>query len=158
MTLTKCQLCDSDKLDLVIDLGSHPLADTFWKAEDMPRQEKRYPLRVLLCRECGYAGLSEIVPAAERYTAQEYSYTSSNSPVAVRHFEELAEAVVTRRKIAKSDLVVDIGSNDGTLLLAFQKEAGCRILGVDPSPNIARIANKRGVPALAGVFYAAALN
>lgn len=158
MTVTNCQLCDSDKLDLVIDLGLHPLADTFWKAEDLSREEKRYLLQVLLCAGCGYAGLSEIVPAEERYTATDYSYTSSNSPVAVQHFAELASAVAARRKLAPKDLVVDIGSNDGTLLLAFQKEAGCRILGVDPSPNIARLAQERGAPTLAKFFDAAAVD
>lgn len=158
MTATHCQMCGSRDLNLIIDLGFHPLADTFWKPENLPKTEKRYPLRVLLCQDCGYAGLEAIVPAGERYTSTDYSYTSSNSPVAVKHFAELATDVASRRKFAKTDLVVDIGSNDGTLLRAFASQTGCQVLGVDPSPNIAALANASGIPTIASFFDGGAVS
>ncbi|MDP3740714.1 MAG: class I SAM-dependent methyltransferase [bacterium] len=158
MSAIVCQLCGSKELTGIIDLGLHPLADTFWKAEDIPKTEKRYPLRVLLCQRCGYAGLETIVPAEERYTATDYSYTSSNSRVAVTHFQELASEVVRNRGIKENDLVVDIGSNDGTLLMAFRDQTGCQVLGVDPSPNIAKLANASGVPTLPNFFDEAAVD
>lgn len=158
MTATHCQLCESRDLSLIIDLGFHPLADTFWKPENLPKKEKHCPLRVLLCQDCGYAGLETIVPAGERYTCTDYSYTSSNSPVAVKHFVEMAADITSRRNITKADLVVDIGSNDGTLLQAFTNQTGCQIVGVDPSPNIAALANASGIPTIASFFDEGTVN
>ena len=66
-----------------------------------------------------------------------------------QHFIDYAQNVAERFKIKKNDdLIVEIGSNGGLLLSAFIPEK-IRILGVDPAKNIAKIANERGVPAVA---------
>ena len=151
MVTRKCQLCGSDALEPVIDLGHHPLADTFLPPEALDDKEKTYPLRVLLC-ECGYATLDVVVPAEERYQAMDYSYTASNSPVSVKHFSEMAKEMITRVGVTPDDLVVDVGSNDGTLLRAFRDQTGCRVLGVEPSGNIAAMAEQKGIPTLHEFF------
>ncbi len=150
MKIKQCQLCDSKNITLVIDLGQHPLADTFLK--DLEQKEEYYPLQVFLCKSCGYAGLSHIVSAPVRYQKTDYSYTSSNSPIATAHFKEMADQAVRLVKIAPKDLVIDIGSNVGTLLKSFEQIIHCRILGVEPSANIARLARKEHVPTLQNFF------
>ena len=116
MHTKNCQLCGSDKLKNVIDLGHHPLADTFLSAEALQEPELTYPLRVLLCESCGYVTLWYIVDTFTRYQKIDYSYTSSNSALAVRHFQEIAKEMIDELHISAEDIVVDIGSNDGTLL------------------------------------------
>ena len=150
MITKHCQLCGSKNLVLVIDLGSHPLADTFLKTTR--KSEKRYPLKVLLCKGCGYVTLQHIVPATTRYQETEYSYTSSNSPVAIAHFKEMAQEATKRVGLSQNDLAVDVGSNAGTLLQSFKDVSGCAIVGIEPSPNIARLATRAKRPTLQDFF------
>ena len=152
MIVERCRLCKSSKVRVIIDLGFHPLADTFLTEQQLREEERHYPLRVQMCKDCGYAMSQYIVPAEERYQKHEYSYDSANSKVAVQHFEEMAEQVISQCKVAEHDLVVDIGSNVGTLLNAFRQKSGCQIIGVEPSANIARIAAQNNVPTIEDFF------
>lgn len=151
MIVTQCHLCGSKNLEKVLDLGFHPLADFFIKPEQLQQPEKRYPLAVLLCQTCGHGMNSFVVPATERYQENDYSYDSANSPKSIAHFNEMAGEVTSRAGLKKGDLVVDIGSNVGTLLSAF-KNLGAEVQGVDPSPNIAALAEKNGVPTINDFF------
>ena len=152
MLVKKCQLCQSPEIRTVIDLGEHPLADTFLSEDMLQSEEPRYPLKVFLCQSCGYAGLEYVVPAERRYQETDYSYTSGNSPVSLKHFSDLAEQVSGQLGLADQELVVDIGSNDGTLLKAFRDRTGCRIVGVEPSANIAALAHKNNLPTVQSFF------
>lgn len=158
MPTNRCQLCESYDLRPIIDLGKHPLADTFLKPEQLLDAERFYTLKVLLCKNCGYATLEHIVPAEERYVENDYSYTSSNSPVATSHFEEIANEAADLAKISADDLAVDIGSNDGTLLEMVRRKTGCRVVGVEPSLNIARLAKEKGIQTIQHFFGAEAVN
>jgi SAM-dependent methyltransferase len=151
MNITACHLCGSKDLSKVLDLGFHPLADFFMKESQLHEVERRYPLEVLLCQKCGHGMNSYVVPAETRYQENDYSYDSSNSKIAITHFTDMAKDVTTRAKVKKGDLVVDIGSNVGTLLGAF-KDLGAEVQGVDPSANIAAIAQKNGIPTINDFF------
>ncbi len=153
MKVVQCHLCASKNLTTVLDLGFHPLADFFMKENQLQEPERRYPLAVLLCQNCGHGMNSFIVPAEVRYQENDYSYDSGNSKISVQHFTEMAEEVVKRANVKKGDLVVDIGSNIGTLLNAF-KNLGSEIQGVDPAHNIAKLAEKNGIPTINDFFNA----
>ena len=120
-------------------------------------KETFYPLRVQMCEDCGYAMSQYVVPAEERYQKNDYSYDSANSKVAVQHFEEMAEQIISRLQVSGNDLIVDIGSNVGTLLSAFRQKGGCRIIGVEPSANIAELAKKNNIPIVRDFFNAEAV-
>ncbi len=152
MLVTHCPLCASEDLSLILDLGFHPLADTFLKKEQLTEPETRYPLQVLLCNSCGHAMNSYIVPAEKRYQENEYSYDSGNSKVSIQHFGEMAADVIARMQVTKGDLMVDIGSSVGTLLEAFRTQAGANVIGVEPAPNIAALAAKNNVPTIQDFF------
>lgn len=149
---TECRLCRTDKLTEVIDLGHHPLADTFLFERQLHEPQTTYPLGVFLCKECGHTMTTYVVSPEERYQKNEYSYDSSNSKVSIEHFGEMAKQAVAKLGITKDDLVVDIGSNVGTLLGAFRAESGSKVLGIEPSSNIAAIALKNDIPTLEGFF------
>lgn len=119
--------------------------------------EPRYPLVVVQCTECGHAQLLVDVPASERYQTHEYSYTASNSAASRTHFEELARWTIERHSLMAESLVVDVGSNDGTLLSYFREQSGCSVYGVDPSPNIGKLAIERGIPTIVDLFGPAAV-
>ena len=155
--MTNCQLCSKEFDNPVIDLGMHPLGDHFLKEEELSTPEKRYPLVVTQCPGCGHAQLLVDVPASERYQTHEYSYTASNSAASRTHFEELAKWTTERKSLSAESLVVDIGSNDGTLLSYFKEQTQCAVFGVDPSPNIALIAQERGIPTVVDLFGASAV-
>lgn len=155
--MSVCQLCRNEFDNPIIDLGLHPLGDHFLKEEELAKPEPRYPLVVVQCSQCGHAQLLVDVPASERYQAHDYSYTASNSAASRAHFEELARWVGERHPLTAESLVVDVGSNDGTLLSYFKEQTGCAIHGVDPSPNIGKIAIERGIPTVIDLFSPAAV-
>src|SRR5688572_4634404 len=110
MNITVCHLCGSKNLSTVLDLGFHPLADFFLKEPQMHEMERRYPLSVLLCKDCGHGMNSFVVSKEERYQENDYSYDSSNSKISIAHFSDMAQDVTKRASVKKGDLVVDIGS------------------------------------------------
>lgn len=151
MIVTQCRLCTSEDLVKILDLGFHPLADFFPKEHQLMQGERRYPLSVLLCRSCGHAMTGFVVSPVERYQENDYSFNSNHSKISIQHFTDIATKIASVAGLAPDDLVVDVGSNVGTLLTAF-KHLGAQVLGVDPSPNIARIAEESGIPTLNDFF------
>lgn len=156
MVTSHCFLCKSNNLYQAIDLGFHPLADTFLKPAQLEQPEMRYHLNVMACTDCDHLMNGYIVPATARYQDNEYSYDSSNSSVAIAHFDEFAQEAIALAKVTKDDLVVDVGSNVGTFLSKFRENSGCQVLGIEPSANIAEIAEKNGVKTINNFFNAAA--
>jgi len=94
------------------------------------------------------------VSAEDRYQKRDYSYDSSNSRVSIAHFKEFAAAVLREKTLSPGALIVDIGSNVGTLLSHFKASGQPNVLGVEPSANIAALAVKAGVPTLNEFFSA----
>lgn len=145
--VTECRICKSKECYDVLDLGFHPLADTFLAKDQLSEPEVYYPLRAQTCPNCGLMQTEFVVSAQARYQKTPYSYESSSSLTAVRHFISFAEEVSRFLNLQKPGLVVDIGSNVGTLLKAF-KDLGYETMGIDPSPNICKKANAAGVETL----------
>ncbi len=158
MITKKCFLCQSTKLYQAIDLGYHPLADTFLKADQLNEPETHYHLNVVACSSCGHLMNGYIVPATARYQENEYSYDSSNSKVSIEHFSDFAKEAIELAELTKNDLVVDMGSNVGTFLSKFKEHTGCKVYGVEPSKNIAQLARKNGVRTINDFFNKDAVN
>jgi hypothetical protein len=118
-----------------VDLGEMPLANAFIDRASLDRPEPRYPLHAVRCRDCGLVGLSVVVDPVEMF--QNYVYVTGTSDTMRQHFARSATAI-SERFLEPGALVVEIGSNDGTLLGEFPE--GVRVVGVEPATNIARIA------------------
>ena len=158
MTTRECALCQGESLETVIDLGFHPCADTFVFDSKLKGVENRYPLKVCMCSSCGHSQLAYVVPREARYQDNDYSYDSSNSPVSIDHFTEMARSVSLELGLGNNDFVCDVGSNIGTLLDGFRRISGCKVVGIDPSSNIAAIANENGIPTINDFFSIASAN
>ncbi len=148
--IRKCRFCGSADLVPYLDLGFTPHSDHFPTKKELNEREIQYPLVVMLCRNCGLNQLSYTVDPRELYQ-KDYLYQSSITRTGVEHYNDFAKSVIKKLGLTKSDLVIDVGSNVGVLLDGF-KRAGTKILGVDPAPNIAKIANKRGIRTIPDFF------
>ena len=150
---THCRICGDQLPAPFLDLGMMPLANSFLPAPGDPGAgtEARYPLAVAGCSGCGLLQINYVVPAEQLF--RNYVYVTATSDGVRAHATTLAENLVRQYGWGASDLIVEVASNDGTVLKAFQR-AGVRVLGVEPAENIAAIAQKDGVPTLAEFFTA----
>ncbi|MDA1089163.1 MAG: class I SAM-dependent methyltransferase [Proteobacteria bacterium] len=146
-----CRLCGGDDLALVLKLTPTPPANAFVDAEHLNAEQACFPLDVFFCGTCFHVQLLDVVDPGLLF--ENYVYVSGTSPSFVKHFDEYAAAVLDRFGSAKGSLVVDIGSNDGTLLSAFQSR-GMAVLGVDPARDIAARATDAGIETIADFFSA----
>ena len=149
MKLKKCRICKNNKLEKVLDLGGMPLANAFLDKNQIEQKESSYPLRVVWCKSCGLLQIDEIVPPEILF--RNYVYVSGTSEALRKHFECLAMEVVNNFKLNNESLVIDIGSNDGTLLEEFKK-LGLKVIGVEPAVNIAKIAEENGITTINEFF------
>jgi hypothetical protein len=147
--MADCIACRSARVEPFLDLGATALANKFLLPEEVSADEPRYPLVVGFCHDCGHVQLVYRVPPAEMF--EDYLYVSSMSTTLVSHLESLAEAIVTRFGLGARDLVVDVGSNDGTLLESFGRRS-IRTLGVDPAKNLTELAQAKGIHTLVAFF------
>lgn len=151
--LTHCQITGSTDLFEIIDLGHQPLCDSLPASRDEP--ETTYPLRLMMCPASGLAQLSYVVPGDVVYHPG-YPYRSGISAPLRDYQRAFAAGVVEELGLRPESYVVDIGSNDGTLLSGF-KERGMDVLGFEPT-NIAFIAQQSGIPTTQNRFTAPIAN
>src|SRR3989338_11266663 len=117
--LDNCRACDSSDLLLFLQLGPTPVPNGFLKAHHRHKAEKFYPLDVCFCKDCGLVQLAHVVSPEVMF--RNYVYIPSTSQTMRDHFLMMAKDSIKKSQALKKDLVVDIGSNDGTLLKSFQK-------------------------------------
>jgi SAM-dependent methyltransferase len=146
---THCRLCGSASLERVLPIRPSPIGDAFVTAERTSEPQDLYPLDCYLCLDCGHLQNLDVVDPDVLF--RDYTYRTSVSLGLVEHFKRYARSVVESLGIPERSLVVEIGSNDGSLLKAFKSE-GMRVQGVDPARNIAANATKDGVPTIPDFF------
>lgn len=146
---TTCRLCESSKVELGVPIKASPIADAYVPATRLNEVQELFPLDLYLCHDCGHVQLLDVVNPEILFA--DYIYTTSISLGLVEHFRRYADEIVRRYSPAPDALVVDIGSNDGTLLKFF-KSNGLRVLGVDPAREIAHKATTEGVPTINAFF------
>jgi hypothetical protein len=118
-----------------------------------PEEQPMYPAQVLRCRRCELVQLGLIVDPTILFPPS-YPYTSGTTKILRENFAELRGEVQALYPPPKDALVVDIGSNDGTLLGNFVS-AGYRVHGIEPT-RAGQIAREAGVPTLTAFFDRAA--
>ena len=140
-----CRLCDSLDLELVVPLAPTPVAEKYVTEQELSQPTPIYPLDLYMCKSCGHVQLLDVVDP--QFLFDNYTYMSGNTKPLVQHFDEVADSTCSRYDVQPGSLVVDIGSNDGSLLRAFQKR-GMTVLGVDPAKEIAKKATDSGIPTI----------
>lgn len=145
----QCRLCASKRITTVLPLRDTPLEDQFVGPLQLDVQQPLYPLQLALCEDCGYAHLPHIV--SPRISYAEYVYQSSVTVGLQAHYDSYAEQIVRDHTITPGGLVVDLGSNDGSMLASFAR-LGYQVVGVEPAMAIAQSANQRGLTTINAFF------
>jgi SAM-dependent methyltransferase len=148
-----CRLCHSERQALVVPMAGMPIGTPNFQVPDAgindPVFRTAVRLELYLCRDCGHLQILHVGNPEIQY--RHYVYTTSISLGLREHFATYADDVVSRHKLAPKSLIVELGSNDGSLL-GFFRERGMRVLGVDPAVDIARRATEQGIETIADFF------
>jgi hypothetical protein len=147
--LTRCQVCGSANLEPVIDLGHQALSDSLLSIDQLDGPEATFPSRFVRCVDCSLGQIDYVV-APETVFHPAYPYRTGITRELTTHQRGVAAAIVAQFALEPKSLVLDIGSNDGTLLSAF-KDQGMRVLGIEPT-NIAKIAIENGIETFQSFF------
>ena len=146
----RCRSCGSADQAPLLSLGATPIANSLCPSAESARTAPRYPLGVMMCRGCALVQLADALPAEAIFTS-DYPYFSSYSDELRKHSRLHAERLTDELALGPQSLVVEIGSNDGYLLREF-RELGVRVLGIDPSPGPAAVAQADGIETLVEFF------
>src|SRR6185369_16277785 len=106
MFRTRCLCCQSPDLHEVIDLGMHPMADTFIPLDRAHEPDHVYLLACDFCANCGQVQTRTVTNPEERYAAVDYSYTSSNSKTSRDHWTNYAKRVAQQVGLRAGDAIV----------------------------------------------------
>ena len=147
--IENCQICNSKKLHSILDLGHQPLCDSLLTKNMLNEPENTYPLRMIWCEECSLVQIDYCVDGSLVYHPN-YPYKSGVTKELVEYQSGISTSLTSKYNLQKGDLVVDIGSNDGTLLSGFKKNQ-INVLGIEPT-NIAKIANQDGIETIQNFF------
>lgn len=137
-----CRLCDSKNVELVVDLAPVPLAEKYVSEDQLNQPSELFPVDLFMCRDCGHVQILDVIDPEVLWS--DYTYHSGQTRGIVDHFESVASKIVGRYPPKPNSLVIDVGSNDGSLLRPFQSR-GMRVLGIDPAREIAMKATASGV-------------
>ena len=127
--IERCRVSGSRNLVSVLDLGEQALTGLFPLPTDPPVPSGR--LELLWCPDSGLLQLAESFEPSQMY-GDNYGYRSGLNQSMVDHLTTKAKHLSLLTGLRAGDLVLDIGSNDGTLLKAYDVP-GVKKLGIDPT-------------------------
>ena len=149
MDTKDCLFCKTPLRHTFVDLGMHPLCESYVSEGQLNQMEPFYPLHVFICDQCFLVQLHEYVSPADIFT--EYAYFSSYADSWVQHGKRYTDMIVDRLSLTSKNFVVELASNDGYLLQHFVAK-GIPVLGIEPAENVAKVAIQKAVPTLVKFF------
>ena len=149
MKISKCRLCEGPLSAPVIDLGETPLANCYVESAAQSKELESFPLQVCMCKDCCHFQLNEQIEPEKLFST--YLYATGHSAPNKKLFEECAAHLVGKLGLQVGSRVLDIASNDGTLLSAF-KASRMSVLGVEPAGNLAGLSINRGIETIPEFF------
>ena len=144
----KCQSCGFEGINRFLELGNMPPVNAFISKKEIIN-EKKYPLNLAYCPHCYLVQLEEVVPPEELF--RNYLHLSAGSQTNIQHLQSVADYLGKRFKINEDTKILEIGSNDGTLL-SFIKRYTSNLVGVDPAKNLVELNKQKGVEQVAEFF------
>lgn len=147
--VTSCQTCGHAPLESIIFLALLPSVNVMLPLDKPHDQENWFPAELLRCPNCTLVQLGYVADPNLVFPP-EYPYTSGTTRILRENFADLYKNVSAVKTLTPESFVIDIGSNDGTLLKNF-KEGGHKVLGVEPSLQ-AKLAESNGVETLMEFF------
>ena len=128
MKISKCRSCGGSSLIKCLNLGNQYLTGIFPKNQN--EKVSKGNLSLVFCKNCSLLQSEQNFDRYEMYGSN-YGYMSSLNSSMIDHLKNKSQKIKKISKLSKSDLIIDIGSNDGTFLSYFVDH--CQTLGVDPT-------------------------
>lgn len=147
---TTCRCCGSDNLTELFSLGEQYVSNFVEKSEVL--NGIKCPITLQLCNECTLVQMKHTAPQELLYT-RNYWYRSGTTDTMRKSLKEVTEAAERVVPLRSGDIVLDIGSNDGTLLRSY-KTPGIITVGVEPAKNLA-YEGSRGIDVFINDFWSA---
>ncbi len=149
VVMDRCQVCGGSEIEGVLFLGYLPPVNQMRTIGQIPHEQPAYPALLQYCSTCQLVQLGLTVDPNILFPP-EYPYTSGTTKILRENFAELYQEASGLLSLSTEDLVVDIGSNDGTLLSNFHL-AGMRVHGIEPT-DMGHLANERGIKSTVAFF------
>src|SRR4051812_11987729 len=141
--VVECQICRNKKLESILNLGHQPVVQEYLTQKKLHEPEGTYPLHMVQCTDCKLVQIDYVVDPKIVFPPH-YPYRTGLTNMLIRNFLMLADILEKEYPFNPKDVIVDIGSNDGTLLEGFKKK-GMTVVGVEPT-GAAKVANKNKIP------------
>ena len=147
-----CRLCGGVLFSDQLVLNPTPLANELSLSAETAINAETFPLTVAMCSECSHVQLVDLITSERLFDG--YAYQSGTSTYFRNHFAEFAS---TTSQFAGLKPILEIGSNDGTLLQAFA-ELGLKCVGIEPSAQLVEKCLRTGLDARVGYFDESTVN
>ena len=138
-----CRHCSEPVTLVLVDLGNSPLSNAYLCQDELGAPEAWFPLRVLVCESCWLVQTEDFVRADVLFDA-DYAYLSGQSETWIAHCGRFAEEMIERFGLTECSRVIEVASNDGTLLRKFH-DLGMVCTGIEPTAMSANIARETGL-------------
>ena len=149
MTLAICRICQDHTLNLVHSFNPIPYGDLYNSEQQAALKLEINDLTLVRCKSCGLLQLEEITRFEEQYS--EYLYFTSVTNKLIPFYQRIVNKLIHYLELNETDIVLDIGSNDGSFLEIFFK-ATSHLHGVDPSIPACEIAIGKRLSISKGFF------
>lgn len=140
---TNCRLCKSGNLKMVIPLEKIPLTEKYINKNKLDEPHELFPIDIYMCLDCSHVQLLDVINPDILW--DDFTFRTGQAQVIIDHMKDVAQKTCSKYNIQTNSLIIDVGSNDGTLLRGF-KDNGMKVLGIDPAKDIALEANNAGIP------------
>ena len=137
--IVNCRICNSKSTQIIFSLADIPIPEVYDVNKSKALKKERFPLSILRCSKCKHVQIKENINQSNLW--QNYTYFSGQTKAIDTHFKKLALKIIKKYKLNKKDLVIDIGSNDGSFLKKFKNKT--KVLGIDPAKTVANYAMKK---------------
>jgi uncharacterized protein YlaI len=130
---------------LVVPLEKIPITEKYVGLDERDTKDELYPIDVYMCLDCRHVQLLDIIDP--KILWDDFTFRTGQAQIIIEHMKDVAKTTCEKYEISKNSLVIDVGSNDGTLLQGF-KDQQMKVLGIDPVEEIAMEANNAGIPTI----------
>ena len=143
-----CRNCKKKLFNKVINIGKQCISSVF--PEKIKNNFKKYSLDLYKCDYCELVQFKKTPPFQDMYGLT-YGYRTSLSPLMIDHIKDKYKYINKKKYLKNGSSILDIGSNDGTFLNNFNKKK-IKIIGFEPSSNVANISKKKGIKTVNSFF------
>jgi hypothetical protein len=136
--------------EIILDLGEQPWANDFLKKDEVGK-EKKYPLQLVYCNDSELLQLSFFVPKETMF--KNHTYISGTTRTLINHFYKLAKENTEQYNLnTEKDIILDIGGNDGSQLLQYQKLGFKNVINFESADNICLLSSQKNINTINDFF------